>query len=375
VAAPLACVIGELDLVRALAEGGIASAVVAPEGAPVLASRFARERVSWADPWREPDALVASLRTFARAQDVPPVLYYDGDWDLLAVSRERERLAPALMFVVAERELVEDLVDKARFTALTERLALPVPAARTLDPARDDAASAAELGLPVVVKPLTRQHATWRPLVRAKAAEARTRDELDAVWERLSGAGSVLVQRLIPGPERAIESYHVYVDDSGAVAGEFTGRKLRTRPPAHGYTTALEITSDDGLVRLGRELVDRLGLRGVAKLDFKRGPDGTLWLLEVNPRFNLWHYPGAIAGVNLPELVYRDLVGLPRPPVRRARAGVRWCAPRDLLAARADGMSVARWLAFARACEARPLLALDDPLPFAAAVARIVRRR
>jgi hypothetical protein len=38
-------------------------------------------------------------------------------------------------------------------------------------------------------------------------------------------------------------------------------------------------------------------------------------------------------------------------------------------------MSVARWLAFARACEARPLLALDDPLPFAAAVARIVRRR
>ena len=43
-----------------------------------------------------------------------------------------------------------------------------------------------------------------------------------------------------------------------------------------------------------------LGLRGVAKLDFKRTAAGELVLLEVNPRFNLWHLPGAVAGVNLP---------------------------------------------------------------------------
>ena len=64
-------------------------------------------------------------------------------------------------------------------------------------------------------------------------------------------------------------------------------------------------------------IVERLALTGVAKLDFKRDPQGNLRLLEINPRFNLWHHAGAIAGVNIPALVYADLAGLPRPPVIR----------------------------------------------------------
>jgi hypothetical protein len=41
-----------------------------------------------------------------------------------------------------------------------------------------------------------------------------------------------------------------------------------------------------------------------AKLDFKRAPDGALRILEFNPRFNLWHYPGALGGGSLPALVH-----------------------------------------------------------------------
>jgi hypothetical protein len=47
----------------------------------------------------------------------------------------------------------------------------------------------------------------------------------------------------------------------------------------------------------------RLGVPGVAKLDFKRDDPGRLHLLEINARFNLWHDPGAVAGVNLPATV------------------------------------------------------------------------
>jgi D-aspartate ligase len=47
----------------------------------------------------------------------------------------------------------------------------------------------------------------------------------------------------------------------------------------------------------------RLGVRGVAKLDIKRDDRGRLHLLEINPRSNLWHDPGAVAGVNLPAMV------------------------------------------------------------------------
>jgi D-aspartate ligase len=95
--------------------------------------------------------------------------------------------------------------------------------------------------------------------------------------------------------------------------------------------------------------------------------------LEINPRFNLWHHAGAVAGVNIPALVYADLAGIPRPPVARARAGVRWCRMwKDLPAARADGMPLAAWLHWALASEAKSTLSWDDPIPLLrAAVHRV----
>ncbi len=67
-------------------------------------------------------------------------------------------------------------------------------------------------------------------------------------------------------------------------------------PAAYGHTTALVITDAPDVVELGRRLTGLLGLVGVAKLDFKRAPDGRLHLLEVNPRFNLWHFAGRRPG-------------------------------------------------------------------------------
>ena len=103
----------------------------------------------------------------------------------------------------------------------------------------------------------------------------------------------------------------------------------------------------------------------MAKLDFKRAPSGRLYLLEVNARFNLWHLPGAVAGVNLPALVYADLAGLPRPPVGPIRPGVTWSVPWfDLMAARDEGVSLPRWLAWQARCDTRHVMSLDDPMPF-----------
>lgn len=293
------------------------------------------------------------------------MLFYEEDRELLLVSRRRAELAPALRFVIPDAELVEDLVDKARFQALALRTDLPVPPALRFG-AREGAPAAVPLRFPIVVKPLTRRTDQWEPVGGgAKALIVESHAALRALWPRLAGfAGDLLAQELIPGGEDRIESYHVYVDAAGAVAGEFTGRKLRTHPVRYGHSTALVTTDAPDVAALGRELVARLGLRGVAKFDFKRGPDGRLYLLEINPRFNLWHHLGSAAGVNLPALVYADLAGLPRGPVPRARAGVRWCkAWRDAAAAREMRVPLHSWLAWALGAEAKRLVAWDDPLP------------
>ena len=174
----------------------------------------------------------------------------------------------------------------------------------------------------------------------------------------------MIAQELVAGPESSIESYQVYVDIEGEIAGEFTGKKVRTYPVELGHSCSLKISDAEDLAELGRELVKKLGLRGVAELEFKRDPDGRLFLLEINPRFNLWHHLGAVAGVNLPAMVYADLAGLPRPARARARAGVRRCRVwQDLLASRADGIPLLEWFNWAKSCEIKRGLAWDDPLP------------
>ena len=362
---PLACAIGNIDVVQALGVAGIRCAVMARPGSPSRYSRFTAAVLDYVDPWEHAEEFVARLTGLGTAQPEKPVLFYSADSDLLAVSRFRERLGEAFRFVVANPTLVEDLVDKARFQTLAERLDLPVPNGQAISPRTGEEPAEVNLRFPLILKPLTRHHETWRPLTRAKAKVIRSAEELRELWPRLAELQvDVLLQELVAGPESLIESYHAYVDESGQTVAEFTGKKIRTYPSECGYSTALEITDSADVVALGRALSERLGIRGVSKFDFKRGAEGELRLLEINPRFNLWHHPAARAGVNLPALVYADLVGLPRARKPRARAGVRWCSLRhDFQAARDEGIGFLAWFRWMLRCEVKSPFAWRDPLP------------
>jgi D-aspartate ligase len=362
---PLACVVGGIDLVRSLGLAGIRCAVVAPEGSALFHSRYA-ERILPVDVERE-EVLIESLVRFGTGQARRPVLYFDEDTHLLMVSRHRKRLAAAFRFTLPDAELIEKLVDKGRFQEMAEAMSLPVPRARRLHPT--PATPELDLQYPFIIKPLTRLE-SWKSIAQSsKAIRVDRPTELHAVWPSLWPAGiELLAQELIPGPETRIESYHVYVDDQGQIAGEFTGRKIRTYPAVYGHSSALTVTDSRGeaadVAALGAQVSARIGLRGVAKFDFKRAPDGSLHLLEINARFNLWHHLGAAAGVNLPALVYADLTGRARPPPSAVRPGVCWCrVDQDRLAAREAGLSTASWLAWVARCEARSI-SVADPMPF-----------
>lgn len=364
-AAPaVACVMGDMDLLRPLVLAGAPCAVVTRAGVPSLYSRYAQSRLVWDDYAKDNEVLIDALMNFGKAQSAPPVLFYEEDAQVLLVSRHRERLAQAFRFIIADEALVEDLLNKARFQVLAERHGLPVQAARSFDPVAIESTDL-DLAFPLIIKPLTRLEPWNNAFGLSKAIYVESAEALRSVWPQLRELGlDLLAQEYIPGAEGRIESYHCYVDQRGDVAAEFTGRKVRTYPLCYGHTTALELTDTDDVRRQGRTIVERLALTGVAKLDFKRDPRGHLRLLEINPRFNLWHHAGAVAGVNIPALVYADLVGMPRPSAKRVKVGIRWCRVwRDLPAARTSGMPFTAWLPWALACEVKSALSWDDPLP------------
>lgn len=363
---PIALVMGDIDMVSALAVGGIQSALFDSAPSAARFSRHVRSVLPWHNAAEHPSEVVQTLLAFARSQPAQPVLFPQTDEALLLVSRHRGELESGFRFTLPPADMVEKLVDKGRFQALAEQHGLPIPHAHRLRPGRNQDPRELSLRYPLVIKPVVRRDA-WELMAGGnKAFHAATRDDLAVIWSRLIDCDQeILAQEVVDGPETRIESFHAYVDADGQLAGSFTGRKIRTYPERYGHSTSVEVTQLPDVARLGREILDRIGFRGVVKVDFKRDAEGALHLLEINPRFNLWHLPGAIAGVNLPALVYADLTGAPRPAIGPPRSGVTWCRPmRDVRAAYAIGTSPLQWLRWARSCDAVSGLSSDDPWPF-----------
>jgi predicted ATP-grasp superfamily ATP-dependent carboligase len=387
---PPAVLLGDLNMLRCFAGAGVGTVVLAADpDAPVLFSRHAGERRLVADANVDPEAALADLLAVGRVHEGRPVLYYGDDATLLLVSRGRRALSACFDFHLPPAELCEALVDKRSFAELARARGLPTPPTVTWAEAGSAAEIARRLAPPWILKPSC--HLGWRTSAPCldlgvgpvKALRAETEDELVRAVARMEAfSADFVVQERIPGGEGCVQSFHAYVDARGRVLGSFEGRKIRTYPRSAGTSTYLEIVDAPELARAGRDVIERLGLTGPVKLDFKRDPrTGRHHLLEVNPRFSLWNHLGAAAGVNLPLLAYADLTGAPPGPSRPARTGIRWLSLGDDVRTFVRGyrpageLGVTAWLASLRGPKVYDVFAWDDVSPFVMNAARALRRR
>lgn len=382
---PYACVIGDISMVRALGRAGIPVALVTDtHDCRTVHSRYCKTIVdtpSWVD---DPAAAVNTLIEWGKRQSEPPVLFYQGDHDLVALSSARERLAPYFRFVFPDEKLVVDLSDKLRFAELAEERDLPVPRTLALKQGSNVKESLRDWDdFPCVFKPAMRTN--WYETIGClqKALRLETRADLDALIPKIDVSQAAFVlQASIEGGEENIVSYHAYVRPGGEIVAEFTGRKVRTGPRLYGVSSCVEITDDDNVRNLGRSVVDKLNFSGVLKIDFKiDSRNGELYMLEINSRFNLWHHPGAVAGVNIPQAVYHDCIVPGSAQISRSvRAGVRWVElGLDLMAYReyhADGdLPLSTWLKDITTADINEGFLWRDPGPGLLAIACRLRRK
>jgi predicted ATP-grasp superfamily ATP-dependent carboligase len=309
-----------------------------------------------------------------------PLLYSNDDYQAI-VQAERERLAPYFRLLLNDPPIADALLDKERFDAFAVARGLPVP--RRLE---WDALEGYE-GM-VLVKPKTRLAWDESPVYRhlfgrqGKARVFASARELLADPVAAQLRHQLALQEYVAGDDRALWSYHGLADERGRVLAWFIGRKLRTSPPLTGFSSFVELAHDGSLAGLGRELVADIPLKGVFKLDFKRDAKSGRWrLLEINARYNLWHYPAACNGVNLPAIAHDYLVRGERPEhTPPYRTTVRWlCWRLDLRAFRAlrarRELGVLAWLwSLAQAPYVCELFAWSDPLPWARHFLRRLRR-
>jgi predicted ATP-grasp superfamily ATP-dependent carboligase len=355
---PPVLLLGGVNLVRCLGLAGIPAVVASSDPAePAFASRHCRA-TAVIPPFERRNAVNRLIGVGERLRDqagrrVPLMCGSDDGLELIYANRTR--LQRHFLLLLNDAPIAEALLDKARFQALAARCGLPVPREYRWDGVGET--SLAHATAEVLVKPKSKIDWHDSPLhgrlfpdggkarIFANGAAALADPAVAMFREQLA------FQEYVPGDDRSLWSFHGFADEKGEVLACFAGRKIRTDPPITGESAFIELAHDESLEALGRDIAARLPLKGPFKMDFKRDPrDGRWLLLEINARYNLWHYLGAANGVNLMRVAYDYLVERKRPASMAAQRTYRWlwleADWRAFRALHATGeLSAARWLA------------------------------
>ncbi|HEU4975475.1 MAG TPA: hypothetical protein VFT50_10340 [Baekduia sp.] len=356
-----------LGVVRSLGRQGVPAIVIREPGEPLAAtSRYAVRSRAW--PAGGEAERLAFLEDLAARQGLAGwALIPSSDETAALVARRHGRLAEHFVHTSPAWEQIQWAYDKRRTHELATRVGVPAP--HTVCPRTPEAAAAAEIAFPAVLKPAIKD--VSNKLTVAKAWRVDGPEELRRRFAEacaFSDPEILMVQELIPGGGEAQLSFAALCDEGEPLAW-LTARRTRQYPADFGRaSTFVETVDCPEIVEPSLRLLREIGWSGLIEVEYKRDPrDGVLKLLDMNPRVWGWQSLCGRAGVDFPHLLWRWISGDTVPPAT-ALAGVGWLrlstdtptAMKELLAGRLPIREYARSL---RRPRESAIFAWDDPLP------------
>lgn len=313
------------------------------------------------DPGEDEAGFLAVLRELGDVLGTPTPVFPTHDPPLNAIARNREALGSRFLCPFPGWETLA-LVQSKRMQ-LERAAAAGVAVPETAHPRSEEEAlsAAARMGYPVLVKPSSPDG--FKRRYRRQAFRCTGPKELAQAFSD-ARPFEPMVQELVPGGDDDLYSVGSYLADDGSVLGLFCGRKLRQTPPGIGTCRVGEAVWVDEVVDAALRLLRAFGFQGLSQVEFKRDArDGRYKLMEINPRLWQWHGLAAALGVDFPLLAYLDLLGLRSAAATTKTRHGRWAI--TLLSGERP--------VFVRPPYVEPVLALDDPKPALAFLARIVK--
>ena len=366
-----------VSALRGLAREGVRTAVILTADHDIAQySRYAHEvhRVHYLN--RRPDALI-ELLAFQRTRWRNWALIPTNDYALAALAQYREQLLKSYSVTVPGEEVTRRVLDKAVTYRFAREVGVDVPTSYGL--ASRATVARRDLVFPVVVKP--HESARFWEVIGKKLLVAGNHPELLSAVERVEDAGiPAEIFDLVPGPDDQVYNYTVYLDQRGQPAAEFGVRKLRKAPRFFGVGRAAIPAHLPQLRERTIALLQRIGWRGVASVEYKLDSrDGRYRLMEINGRCPLTNALPTRCGVNYPLLAWREHVR--REKVSAAPngwSGVWTHMHADLLYAAVEERGPDwRWRDFIRSYSGPWVDAVwssKDPLPFLAQCAGTFRK-
>jgi predicted ATP-grasp superfamily ATP-dependent carboligase len=186
----------------------------------------------------------------------------------------------------------------------------------------------------------------------------------------------VLVQDFIPGGPKNLYSFCPFFKE-GKVITSVMARRTRQHPMDFGHaSTFAECVDIPRMRELGEKFLRLIGFYGIAEVEFMADPrDKEFKLIEVNPRLWGWHTLAIAAGVDLPYLLYRDMIG-GEVEMQMPSRSIKWIRlitdiPTVFLELIRGKMTVSDYVKSMKGKKEFAVLSSDDPLPFIAEIAML----
>ena len=302
-----------LAFIRSLgARGWRVTAADTQRGSAGFRSRYTTARLVYPSPTAEPDAAVEAIRQTVVRTGVDLVIPVTDELGL-PLAAARDAFDGVAVLALPDPDAMGAVHDKIRTLDLAGRLGVPVPPSRRVAADGDVEAAARELGYPLVVKPSRSRELRADGRIDAFAVSyAGDREELEQRLAAASQATSILLQRWLPGRGLGVE----LLMHEGRPLAAFQHERLREVPVTGGASSLrVSVPLDADLYGHAVRILEALRWTGLAMVEFRRGPDGTAHLMEINGR--VWgSLPLAVrAGMDFPaRLADLLMAGPPADP-------------------------------------------------------------
>jgi predicted ATP-grasp superfamily ATP-dependent carboligase len=282
--------------------------------APCFFSRYCTGSFQYPSVTQEPDRfidyMVDKVKELKPADGEPYVLMpvHKETW---LIAKYRERFEPYVSVPLTSLDNMAQTHDKGQLATLVQQMGITIPETRQFTSIDELYHGIPEIDFPVFLK--VREGAAGVGLKKCDTAEELTAGFKEFVeGYQLEPQAYPLVQQFVSGEDYCVTALF----DHGTHVASMTYHNARAFPRGTGAGALRETVHLPGAEDAARRLLSELNWHGMAELDFRVSPDGTAYLIELNPRFFGGLSQAIAANVDYPYLLFRIASGekIEQPP-------------------------------------------------------------
>lgn len=300
------------------------------------------------------------------------VIFPNSDESIYVLSKYKDILEEFYRIPTPCWEVIQNVYIKQKTYKIAEENGIPIP--KTYIPKNIEELLALDLQFPLVIKPSIRDH--FYNKVRIKAFRIKNREELIKTYKwvcSIIDPLEILIQELIPGGPNNLYSFCPFFKN-GKVVASIMARRSRQHPMDFGHaSTFAELVNIPEMKKISEKFLRMINYYGIAEVEFMKDPrDGKYKLIEVNSRVWGWHTLAIGAGVDLPYILYQDLIGK-KVEVQPPSIDIKWVRlitdiPTVFLEIIRGRMKITEYFASMKGKKEFAVLSFYDPLPFIAEI-------